>query len=181
MNRRGFLHLLAACPLVGLATAAIANTAFADTAIENPLSGMKRWGSGEFRRYGFLIYEATLWALGNDPTHPPLALKLTYKRSIAGKDIADASVKEIRQLGIADASQLELWGAQMQKLFPDVQAGDHIVGLYSESRAQFFYNDRFIGAIESAGFASAFFGIWLDANTSAPALRSALLQTSSAG
>jgi hypothetical protein len=40
-----------------------------------------RWGSGEFRRFGFLVYEATLWA-GDDPLRPPLALKLTYKRNI---------------------------------------------------------------------------------------------------
>jgi hypothetical protein len=44
---------------------------------------------------------------------PPLALKLTYKRNISGRDIAEASVKEIRNLGIADESRLRSWGEQM--------------------------------------------------------------------
>ncbi|WP_153111812.1 hypothetical protein [Propionivibrio limicola] len=41
--------------------------------------------------------------------------------------------------------------------------------------ALFYQGDRLIGVIDSPGFAAAFFAIWLDARTSAPELRSALL------
>ena len=157
---------LAAWPLASLAA----------TGPETPTAGFRRWGSGEFRRFGFLVYEATLWAGGDDPLRPPLALKLTYKRNISGRDIADASVKEIRNLGVADEARLKGWGEQMAGIFPDVRPGDHILGVHLPDAARFFFNDRSIGTIDDPAFARAFFAIWLDARTSAPDLRAALLK-----
>ena len=164
--RRRLLLALAAWPLAGLAT----------TGPEAPTAGFRRWGSGEFRRFGFLVYEATLWAGGDDPLRPPLALKLTYKRNISGRDIADASVKEIRNLGVADDARLKGWGERMVGIFPDVRPGDHIVGVQMPDAARFYFNDRSIGSIDDPDFARAFFAIWLDAKTSAPDLRAALLK-----
>ncbi|MDP3540786.1 MAG: chalcone isomerase family protein [Azonexus sp.] len=166
-SRRSFLLALAAWPFAS----------FANTGADNPTAGLTRWGSGEFRRFGFLVYEATLWA-GNDPVRPPLALKLTYKRNISGKDIAEASVKEIRNLAIADEAWLKVWGEQMTRMFPDVRPGDHIIGQHLPEGARFFFNDRLIGSVDDTAFARAFFAIWLDANTSAPDLRAALLRRS---
>ena len=164
--RRRLLGLFAIWSLAGLA----------NSAAEGPTAGFRRWGSGEFRRFGFLVYEATLWAGGEDPLRPPLALKLTYKRNISGQDIAEASVKEIRNLGLADEALLRNWGEQMARIFPDVRPGDHILGLQLPEGARFFLNDRPLGAIDDPAFARAFFAIWLDARTSAPELRAALLK-----
>ena len=164
--RRRLLGLFALWPLAGLA----------NSGAEGPTAGFRRWGSGEFRRFGFLVYEATLWAGGEDPLRPPLALKLTYKRNISGQDIAEASVKEIRNLGLADEAVLRNWGEQMARIFPDVRPGDHILGLQLPEGARFFLNDRPLGAIDDPAFARAFFAIWLDARTSAPELRAALLK-----
>ena len=136
--RRRFCLALTAWPLAGLA----------NSAAEGPTAGFRRWGSGEFRRFGFLVYEATLWAGGDDPLRPPLALKLTYKRNISGQDIAEASVKEIRNLGLADEALLRNWGEQMARVFPDVRPGDHILGLQLSEGARFFLNDRPLGAID---------------------------------
>lgn len=147
----------------------------AHLAQDNPLENMKCWGSGEFSRYGFLIYAATLWAAGDDPSQPPLAIKLTYKRTISSDAIVAASVDEMRKLAVADKTQLGIWRVQMQKLFPDVRPGDQILGVYDGQGARFFYNDKFIGAIDDTEFARAFFGIWLNIKTSAPDLRAALL------
>lgn len=137
---------------------------------------MVRWGSGEFRRFGFLVYEATLWAAGDDPGQPPLALNLTYKRKISGRDIAEASVKEIRNLDVADEARLKVWGEQMGGIFPDVRPGDQITGVHLPGVARFYLNERSIGDIDDADFAEAFFAIWLDPRTSAPELRAALLK-----
>ena len=41
--------------------------------------------------------------------------------------------------------------------------------------ARFYQGDRLLGAIDTPGFAEAFFAIWLDTRTSAPDLRQALL------
>ena len=165
--RRRLLAALAALPLVARPFAALAST--------DPTTGLARWGSGEFRRFGFLVYEATLWA-GDDPQRPPLALKLTYRRNIAGQAIAEASVKEIRQLGLADEATLQRWGRQMTALFPDVKPGDQITGHYRTEGADFHFNDRQLGRLDDPAFARAFFAIWLDPKTSAPELRAALLK-----
>jgi len=162
--RRRFCAALAAWPIAGLARGGA----------ESPIAGLQRWGTGEFRRFGFLVYEATLWATGSDPLRPPLALGLTYRRSIAGKAIAEASVAEMRRF-VGDEARLRDWGERLARLFPDVQRGDRIVGLHLPDRARFFFNDRELGAIDGAEFAAAFFAIWLDARTSAPELRAALL------
>ncbi len=160
--------------LLGLAVAPFA--AWANT---EPTSGLQRWGSGEFRRFGFLVYEAQLWA-GDDPLRPPLALQLTYRRQIAGAAIAEASVKEMRALGLADEATLARWGALMAGLFPEVRPGDVIVGSYRPAGAIFHLNGRSLGQVDEAAFAAAFFAIWLDARTSAPDLRAALLRRSDA-
>lgn len=161
-TRRAVLLALAAAPF-----AALANS--------DPTASLQRWGSGEFRRFGFLVYEATLWAT-DDPQRPPLALKLTYKRSLAGQAIAEASVKEIRNLGRTDEASLQRWGAAMARLFPDVKAGDQIIGHYTPEAARFYFNGRLLGSVDEPAFAQAFFAIWLDPKTSAPELRAALLQ-----
>lgn len=165
-GRRALLLALATAALAGLA-----RPARADTAV---LSGLRPWGSGEFRRFGFLVYEATLWA-GDDPLRPPLALRIDYKRAIEGKAIADASVKEMRRF-VSDEALLRAWGEQMQRIFPDVRPGDHILGVYRPDGARFYQDDRFLGAIGAPGFAAAFFAIWLDPRTDAPDLRAALLR-----
>lgn len=157
---------MAASPLLGLHPTAHANV--------EALAGLKRWGCGQFRRFGFLVYEATLWA-GDDPQRPPLALRLDYKRHIEGRAIAEASVKEMRRF-VSDEALLKRWGEQMQRIFPDVKPGDHILGLQRTDGARFYQDDRLLGAISMPGFSEAFFAIWLDARTSASDLRAALLR-----
>lgn len=165
-RRRALLLALLAGPALAWQRAAPAEAA--------SLAGLKPWGKGQFRRFGFLVYEASLWA-GDDPQRPPLALRLDYRRNIAGRAIAEASIKEMRRL-VGDEGLLQRWGEQMQGIFPDVRPGDHIVGVYRSDGARFYQNERLLGSISTPGFAEAFFAIWLDARTSAPELRAALLR-----
>lgn len=168
--RRRLLLALIAAPL----------SAFAVGETAGQRGELRRWGSGEFRRFGFLVYEATLWA-ADDPVRPPLALKLTYRRNIDGELIAEASIKEIRKLGMADKATLNRWGELMTGLFPDVKPGDSIVGHYLPEGARFTFNEQPLGSIDDPAFARAFFAIWLDPNTSEPDLRAALLTRPTAG
>lgn len=168
MRRRDFSVALAALPFASLAMASL-------KALSNELPILLRWGSGEFRRFGFLVYEATLWASEAEPLKPPLALSLTYKRNIEGNAIAEASVDQMHRFD-ASAAQLARWGKQMQAVFPDVKPGDQIVGLQLPDRARFFFNEQLIGEIVDADFAANFFAIWLDPRTSEPGLRTALLK-----
>ena len=174
MPRRAMLLALGAALGTALGTMLLAGLSQPALASKDLLAGLQRWGSGEFRRFGLLVYEATLWA-GDDPQRPPLALRLDYKRNIPGKTIAEASVKEMRRF-VSDESLLRLWGEQMQRIFPDVQPGDHLLGVYHPDGVRFYQGDRLLGVIGLPGFADAFFAIWLDARSSAPELRQALLR-----
>lgn len=135
---------------------------------------LQKYGSGELRRFGFLVYEAQLWA-GANPAEPPIALQLTYKRDIAGVKIVNASLDHMRDLGASDA-QLALWAPAMTRIFPDVKPGDQITGIYRSGVATFLLNNREIGQVKDADFARLFFGIWLDPRTAEPRLRQRLMQ-----
>ena len=172
--RRRLCLALAAWPLAGVPLARAQARPDAQSPAQ-ALAGLRRWGSGEFRRFGFLIYEATLWAAQTGLLRPPLALALTYRRAIAGQDIAQASVEQMRRFN-GDEAQLARWGEQLTRVFPDVEPGDRILGLQLPDRARFFHNDRALGEVEGAAFGASFFAIWLDERTSAPALRAALLR-----
>lgn len=163
-RRREILSVLAGWPLVCLPAVAAPDV----------LPGLRLWGSGDFRRFGFLVYHATLWA-GEDPSMPPLALRLEYRRSIAGSAIVEASVAEMRQLGAADGD-LQRWGKAMTRVFPDVRDGDNLTGIHRADGAVFLFNGSLRGEIADPEFARRFFAIWLDPQTSAPALRAALLR-----
>lgn len=161
MRRRSLLLAASAAllwPLAGLAS---------------PIQGLRPRGRGSFRRFGFLVYDASLWT-GDVPDAPPLALRLDYRRQLAGQAIADASVDEMRRF-VADEARLAAWGQAMRRIFPDVDAGDHLLGVWRDEGAYFYQDERLIGAVRDPAFARAFFAIWLDRRSSAPALRAALL------
>lgn len=141
----------------------------------DPLAGFNPLGSGEYRKFGFVIYEASLWTRSPDPLAPPFALALTYKRTISGRQLVEASVSEIRKLKVASDERVAAWGEELERIFPDVKPGDRIVGIREPGRARFMHNGRPIGEVADEAFASAFFGIWLAPGTSAPELRARLL------
>ncbi|MEO7405212.1 MAG: chalcone isomerase family protein [Burkholderiales bacterium] len=138
---------------------------------------LRESGAGRFRWYGLHVYDARLWVSGEryDAANP-FALGLRYARTFTGAAIATSSIEEMRRLGATDATLLSRWESEMQRVFPNVAAGDDLVGLHRPRRGVAFYlNGRAIGEIADAGFAQAFFGIWLDPRTRGADLRNALL------
>lgn len=138
-------------------------------------------GSGLLTWWGFRVYEARLWvsASGFDPQRfqaSPFALEMVYARAFDGRAIADSSAEEIEKLGLGSSGQRERWLEAMIRIFPNVARGDRLVGIHRPGRGvSFLHNDRQIGNIDDAEFGAAFFSIWLDPRTSAPALRRAIL------
>ncbi|MBM3363996.1 MAG: hypothetical protein FJY42_15350, partial [Betaproteobacteria bacterium] len=62
------------------------------------------------------------------------------------------------------------------RVFPDIRAGDRLLGLHRPGvGASFWFNGRFRGEVRDPEFAQRFFGIWLSPQTSQPVLRRALL------
>ncbi len=132
-------------------------------------------GQGQFRRFGFLIYEASLWA--PDAVYRadgPFALRLRYARAITRDQIVDASLDQMRAIGI-DVNAHPGWRSQLESALSGVQAGDTLTGIHQPGQgAVIFKEGERLGQLDRA-LAEAFFSIWLDRSTTEPALRSALL------
>lgn len=138
---------------------------------------VEKVGEGRLTYLLWDVYDATLYAPSGDWIETqPFALKLSYLRAIEGREIADRSAEEIREQGFKDEIKLATWHSQMRKIFPDVDTGISLTGLYTDAGETIFYkNDTEIGRIRDPEFSKVFFGIWLNEKTSAPDLRKKLL------
>lgn len=172
------LRLIAAL-LITLAMQATAAEPAAHIAGDVPNARLA--GQGSFRWFGLRIYDAQLWVgeQGFRPDAPgaaPFALDLRYARALVGAKIAAASDDEIEKLGFGTPQKRAAWRAQMEQIFPDVEDGTRITGVYlPDAGARFYRDGKPIGGIPDTEFARAFFAIWLDSRTTAASLRSALL------
>lgn len=162
-----------------LATPAIAANVPAELppAACNVIEPCRMVGKGRLRWWGFHVYDAALWAReGRWQAEAPYVLDIIYARNITGAQLADTSVDEIRRLGVKDEARLARWGAQLRAVFPDVQPGSRLTGVYRQQRgAQFFSGARLLGSIDDPELARRFFEIWLDPRTQTPELRAALI------
>lgn len=140
-------------------------------------------GAARLTRWGFQVYDARLWvapgfAVAGYAEHG-FALELHYLRDFRNEDIARRSIAEMRRIAPLLDEQAATWLAALRQAFPDVRAGDRIVGVYrpdgEPAHVQFLTNGRPTGSVRGAEFARLFFGIWLSERTSEPALRQALL------
>jgi hypothetical protein len=132
-------------------------------------------GQGQFRRFGFLIYEASLWAPdGSYRADGPFALRLRYARAITRDQIVDASLDQMRAIGV-DVDAHPQWKAQLEAALSGVEAGDTLTGIHLPGQGAIIFREGVrLGELDRA-LANAFFSIWLDRNTTEPALRAALL------
>jgi hypothetical protein len=177
-------------PLLSAAFAAVLVTALAPAranvpapvAVAEQLPEARLAGEGDLRWFGIKVYTAQLWVgrpgLRLDRlASAPFALELRYATGLKGSAIAERSLQEMERMGYGDAQRRGRWLDAMKKLFPDVARGDRLTGVHEPGRgARFFHNDRPIGGVDDPDFARAFFAIWLDERTVAPALRESLLR-----
>lgn len=178
-HRRTLLMASAASLLTGLARTGWTQTA-TPAEVSTQLSGAQLAGTARMRFFGLDIYDATLWVTpgfrAERYAQTPLALELSYLRSLSGQAIAERSLKEMRRSADITPAQAQRWLADMQAAFPDVNAGDRLTGLHSPGvGARFWLNGQPRADIRDAEFSRLFFGIWLAPATSEPQLRSQLL------
>lgn len=163
-------------PIMSLATA----QANPPADVRSRLPQARLVGSGQLRFFGLLVYEARLWAPagfdGERYAEQAFALELAYARKLEGRAIAERSVAEMRRVGSFTDAQARDWLARMTQAFPDVAADDRLVGLnQADGQVRFLHNGQPTADWQDPLFARLFFGIWLSPQTSAPALRNALL------
>ncbi|MEY4767310.1 MAG: hypothetical protein RI907_3983 [Pseudomonadota bacterium] len=175
-RRQALCSLLAWTPLA----------TWAQAAPEAPAEVRQAWpaarlvGQGTMRYFGLRIYDARLWApeavAAERYAQQPLALELVYARSLWGSAIAERSITEMRRQPGFDDTQAPRWLAAMKLAFPDVQAGERLVGLHDgQGRVRFWHNGRLTQQLDDRAYARLFFGIWLAPQTSAAELRASLL------
>jgi hypothetical protein len=139
-------------------------------------------GQGTYRYLFWQLYDARLATADGKfagyQHNTPLMLELTYKRDISREQFIEATVDEWSKLGGSNKAQHSAWASRLQALWQDVKKGDRLAAvLLSDGRVTFYFNDSKTGTIEDTAFGSAFFDIWLHPETSAPALRRALIAT----
>lgn len=147
--------------------------------MERYIPNAAKVGEGRLTYFIWDVYDAALYApQGAWAENTPFALQLSYLIGIKGKKIADRSIEEMRKQGFYDEIKLAAWQTQMRNIFPDVSEGVDLTGVQTQSGDTVFYKDNVeVGRINDPEFSKAFFGIWLDENTSAPDLRRKLLGT----
>jgi hypothetical protein len=140
----------------------------------------QRIGAGQLRFFGLLVYEARLWAhpdfTAADYAQQAFALERDYARKLDGPAIAERSIAEMQRIGRFTEAQHRQWLAMMMQAFPSVVAQDRLVGTHDgQGGVRFFHNGRLTAELFDRTYARLFFGIWLAEQTSAPALRQALI------
>lgn len=184
MNRRRVLGVAAAVTVAGLSERIAPRVAHANLAPEpmrSALPGARAHGRGLLRWWGFRVYEATLWTGATFDADrwvtQPFALEIRYARALSGPTLADSSAGEIEKLGIGSEASRREWAEAMRAVFPSVESGDRLTGLHRPGRpTPFWLNERRLGEVADPAFGPAFFAIWLDPRSPAPALREALLR-----
>jgi hypothetical protein len=136
-------------------------------------------GAGQLCLFGFCLYDAQLWG-GSAPDSftSPFALRLTYRIHVKRARLVRTGLDEIERLAHAPISKpiLSGWRDDMERALPDVAPGDTLCAVFLPRRGVRFYaNGKATAEIADPAFARAFFGIWLDPGTRAPALREQLL------
>ena len=130
-------------------------------------------GSGEFRKFGFHLYDASYWQADDAQ-----ALRITYRKNIASSRLVEQTEKEWRRLGIASRARAEAWGRELDRIWPNVSSGDTLIAVVDEELKQTEFFDgagQSIGCVYDPEFGPAFLGIWLNPKTSARRLRVALV------
>ena len=148
--------------------------------IKSAVPNAEKVGQGRLTYMFWDVYDAALYAPnGVWKADKPFALQLSYLREIDGEKIADRSLQEMREQGFTDEGKLERWHKEMKKIFPDVDEGIVLTGVFTNKGETVFYMDSTeIGRIEDPEFGPSFFNIWLSEKTNSPKLREKLLGVS---
>ncbi|WP_455208754.1 chalcone isomerase family protein [Kaarinaea lacus] len=137
-------------------------------------------GTGTIRWFGFTIYDASLWTASGDFKNLtyslPVALHITYQKSIKSSALANRTAKEWKKLDIYSAVERQQWEQRLTAIWPSVKPGDSITTLVTATKqTQFYYNKELIKTINDPEFGVALLSIWLHPNTSQPELRRKLI------
>jgi hypothetical protein len=134
-------------------------------------------GSSTLHWFGLHVYEVALYTEGMPyTTNTTTVLSLKYAISIKHKKLQETTLQEWKRLKQGTPEQQEKWIAQLDKLWPDIKAGDSLSAFcQKDGLTTFYFGDRLLGEVSDASFGPAFFAIWLDEGCRYPKVRKGLL------
>lgn len=103
-----------------------------------------------------------------------LIYEIHYLANISSDDLIKRTVEQWQHLNVPK-DQYQGYLADLERIWPDIEKGDKLSLLLFADKSLFYFNDTFIGEINSSEFGQLFLDIWLSENTSQPSLRRDLL------
>ena len=106
--------------------------------------------------------------------HDSLLFHIRYLADISRKDLIKRTVEQWQHLGF-EQTDYQHYLADLNRLWPDIKAGDSLALFVRQNHSSFYFNNKFLGDINDPRFGQVFIDIWLSEQTSQPELRRALL------
>ncbi len=132
-------------------------------------------GKARFSVLFWDIYDSALFSSsGKYQTNENFLFEITYLRDIEGEELLQRTIEQWQHIGI-DAEIYQTYVNQLERLWPDIKAGDQLSLWVTPSESIFFYNQNYLGTIDGNSFGETFTAIWLSPKTSQPKLRKKLL------
>lgn len=127
-------------------------------------------GQTTLRRYGFHIYDSSLWLIGEKSDNflntDTCALSITYARKISAQQLLSSTKKEWIRLGFATRYPLDAWLSMLGGIWPSVKKNDQLIVVVTDNGETTFFNKTgSLGTISDINFGPAFLSIWLDENS----------------
>lgn len=139
---------------------------------------LKTVGTATFSVLFWDVYKSRLLTTsGIYPTsnnNGKVLFEIHYLKDIARKELIKRTIDQWQHIGLP-SSDYQAYISQLQRIWPNIKAGDKLSLLIESSRSRFYFNDRHIGDIQQATFGQVFIDIWLSPKTSQPKLRRQLL------
>ncbi len=142
-----------------------------------PWEDMLPVGKSTLRVAIWRIYDAELLSQsGQYKAQQPFALQITYLRTIRKDHLVKETEKQWKKIYDGEKYYKDEWLDQLFDIFPNVKKGDNLTFFVDgENRGSFYFNGKFLGAIDDPNFSKSFSGIWLSEKTTRPRLRKQLI------
>ncbi len=103
-----------------------------------------------------------------------LIYEINYFADISRDDLIQRTEEQWQNIGVSIESYQDFL-PKLKRIWPDIVKGDTLsLHIHSQS-SHFYFNQNYIGSIDSPSFGRIFLDIWLAKNTSQPELRAQLL------
>ncbi len=135
-------------------------------------------GTGTFSVLFWDLYQGKLLSTsGGYPVNfekEQLIYQIDYFVNISQDELIKRTIEQWQHLAIKQ-DKYEKYLSQLEQIWPNVNENDQLLLMVQQGRSAFYFNQQYIGEIDSHEFGQMFIDIWLSEKTSQPKFRQALL------